>query len=80
MIADLIGLALLLLLGLGLGYNPFPATLGRWLGALVRAPLAPLMAMITVCMLLGWLSLYHQGGLKGVSEEGPSPAPATHIR
>lgn len=68
MLADLIGLALLLLVGLGLGYNPFPTALGRGLSALLRSPLAPLMGLITVSMLLGWMSLYHQNGLKGLSE------------
>lgn len=63
MIADLIGLALLLLLGLGLGLNPFPSALGSWLAALRRSSLAPLMALITLGMLLGWMSLYHQNGL-----------------
>lgn len=74
MIADLIGLALLLLLGLGLGYNPFPSARGRWLAALARSPLAPLMALITLGMLLGWMSLYHQEGLKGVAQPGPTRA------
>jgi hypothetical protein len=79
-IADLIGLALLLLLGLGLGYNPFRPALGGWLAALARAPLAPLMGMITVCMLLGWISLYHQGGMKAINEDGIRSQETQHIK
>ncbi len=75
MIADLIGLGMLLLLGLGIGLNPFPPGLGSWPGMFMRSRLFVLMVLISISMLFGWMQLYAQYGLRGLTEDEPTPRP-----
>lgn len=71
---------MLLLLGLGIGLNPFPPKLKNWPGMFLRSRLFVLMVLISISSLFGWMQLYAEHGLRGLTEDEPTPRPVETLR